>query len=57
MQKDKKVNKKEDMTKYGEFVCSAYHWLPLEKQKEQAEKMANMTKSNKEEKNNNINTK
>ena len=34
----------EDSTKYGEFVCTEYQWLPLEKQKEQAEKMANMTK-------------
>ena len=48
MQKDKKVPKKEDMTKYGEFVCSNYHWLPIEKQKEQAENMANMTKDKKE---------
>lgn len=36
--------KKEDTTKYGEFVCSAYHWLPVEKQKEQANKMDRMTK-------------
>ena len=47
MQKDKKVKKKEDTTKYGEFVCSEYHWLPIEKQKEQAEKMAKMTKREK----------
>lgn len=44
MQKDKKVPKKEDTTKYGEFVCSEYHWLPVEKQKEQANKMENITK-------------
>ncbi len=48
MQRDKKVSKKEDMTKYGEFVCSAFHWLPIEKQKEQAEDMVNMTKGKKE---------
>ena len=47
MDKDKKVQKKEDMTKYGEFVCSAYHWLPIEKQKDQVEEMENITKSNK----------
>lgn len=47
MQKDKKFPKKEDTTKYGEFVCSNYHWLPLEKQKEQAENMANMTENKK----------
>ena len=50
MQKDKKFPKKEDTTKYGEFVCSNYHWLPIEKQKEQAENLANMTKKNIEKK-------
>ena len=44
MQTDKKVSKREDMTKYGEFVCSTFHWLPIEKQKEQAKKMERMTK-------------
>ncbi len=38
---------REDTTKYGEFVCSAFHWLPLEKQKEQAKNMINMTKRKK----------
>ena len=38
---------KENTTKYGEFVCSEYQWLPLDKQKEQANKMANMTKKEK----------
>ena len=46
MQKDKKVSKKEDTTKYGEFVCSTYHWLPVEKQKEQAERLSKITKKN-----------
>ncbi len=45
MQEDEKFHKKEDMTKYGEFVCSAFHWLPIEKQKEQVEKMENRTKT------------
>lgn len=48
LQKDKKVQKREDMTKYGEFVCSTFHWLPIEKQKEQAEDMVNMTKKKKD---------
>lgn len=43
MQKDKKEQKKEDTTKYGEFVCSTYHWLPIEKQKEQVEKIEQAT--------------
>ena len=47
MEKDKKMSKKEDSTKYGEFVCSAYHWLPIEKQKDQAEEMEKMTKKKK----------
>lgn len=47
MQKDKRVSKREDMTKYGEFVCSTFQWLPLEKQKEQAKKMTKMTKNQK----------
>lgn len=36
----------EDATKYGEFVCSAYHWLSQEDQKKQAKKMENMTNKN-----------
>ena len=36
--------KKEDATKYGEFVCSNYHWLPIEKQKEKAKRMKDITK-------------
>ena len=47
MEKDKKMPKKEDTTKYGEFVCSAHHWLPIEKQKDQAEEMEKMTKKKK----------
>ena len=46
-----KTIKKENTTKYGEFVCTEHHWLPLDKQKEKALKMAEMTKENKEEKN------
>ena len=33
------------MTKYGEFVCSAFHWLPIDEQKKKAKKMADMTNS------------
>lgn len=35
---------KEDATKYGEFVCSCYKWLPPEEQKKQAEHLENITK-------------
>jgi len=44
-----KEKKKKNTTKYGEFVCSAYHWLPIEKQKEQAEKMENITRISKKQ--------
>jgi len=47
MQTDKKVHKKEDMSKYGEFVCSTFRWLPIEKQKEQADRMEEITKQKK----------
>lgn len=42
MKNEKK--RKEDTTQYGEFVCSEYHWLPIEKQKEQAKRLNNITK-------------
>lgn len=44
--------KKEDTTKYGEFVCSAHHWLPIEEQKDRADKLANITNIKKHNKNN-----
>ena len=47
MQKNKTFEEKEDVKKYGEFVCSAYSWLPIEKQKEQVTKMEEITKKSK----------
>ena len=44
---ENKENKKEDTTKYGEFVCSAYHWLPPEVQKRKAKELENMTNKDK----------
>lgn len=35
---------KEDATKYGEFVPSFDHWLPLDEQKKIAKKLENITK-------------
>lgn len=43
MKKEKR--KKENTTKYGEQVCSEFVWLPLDKQKENAEKLSHITKS------------
>jgi len=45
----KKKNK--NVTKYGEVVCSEFEWLPIEKQKENADKLANITQKSNEEKN------
>ena len=44
--KDKMGNMEEieDITKYGEFVSSYFAWLTLEHQKNNAEKMEDMTK-------------
>lgn len=35
---------KKNSTKYGEFVCSCYKWLPLDKQKENAKHFEEITK-------------
>lgn len=47
MQTEKNFHKEKDTTKYGEFVCSTFHWLPIEKQKSQAKNMEKITKENK----------
>lgn len=47
LQKNNSDDKRKNTTKYGEFVCSEYKWLPIEKQKEQAKKLANITKKKK----------
>ena len=44
----------EDTTKYGEFVCSAFRWLPPEKQKEQAERFEKITESDKNKNKSNL---
>ena len=48
MDDKEKEKKKEDTTKYGEFVPSLDHWIPIEKQKQKAEKLANITKNKKD---------
>ena len=40
----KKDEKKDNVTLYGENVCTEFEWLPLDKQKENAEKFAKITK-------------
>ena len=44
---ENKEKRKEDTSKYGEFVPSAHHWLPIEQQKKKAEKLSNLTKNKK----------
>jgi hypothetical protein len=44
MKKKKKDSEGSNTTKSGEFICSYNQWLPIEKQKEQANKMNDMTK-------------
>ena len=34
----------EDITRYGEFVTSYFAWVPMSKQKENVEKLENITK-------------
>lgn len=36
----------EDSTKYGEFISSFFAWIPLQKQKETAERLAKITEKN-----------
>ena len=42
---ENKDKRKEDTTKYGEFVCSTHHWLPIEEQKQKAKKLSNITRN------------
>jgi len=36
----------EDVTKYGEFVSSYFAWLTIDKQKQKADEIENMTDKN-----------
>ena len=40
----------DNVTKYGEFVCTTHGWLPIDKQKEEAERLENITKNEKDRK-------
>lgn len=42
-----KFSKEDNVTKYGETVCSLFAWLPLDKQKEKANKFDKITKTRK----------
>lgn len=36
----------DEITEYGEFVCSFDKWLPIEVQRERAKRLANLTDRN-----------
>lgn len=44
---DENEFEKDNVTKYGETVCSLFAWLPLDKQKEKANQFNKMTKHEK----------
>ena len=44
--KDKR--NKDNTTKYGEFISSYFAWMSLDKQKEEADKLSNITDDKKE---------
>ena len=48
MKEEKEENKKEDATKYGEFIPSFFAWKTLKEQKEISDKLANITDEDKE---------
>lgn len=41
----------EDSTKYGEFISTYFAWIPLPEQKANAERLQNITKKDKKERN------
>ena len=47
MSKNKDKDKEKENKKYGEFICSTFEWVSLDKQKEIAEKLNNITKNKK----------
>ena len=48
MKEEKEKNKKEDATKYGEFIPSFFAWKTIKEQKEISDKLANITDEDKE---------
>lgn len=45
MEEKKIYDNKNNVTKYGEFVCSEFVWLPINKQKENAKRLEEMTRN------------
>lgn len=43
MKRVKFSTNKRNKTLYGEFVCSSFSWLPINRQKENARRLENLT--------------
>ena len=41
------IENEEEITKYGENICTEFGWITLKKQKENAERLENITKKDK----------
>lgn len=52
---DKKIEKNEDSTKYGEFIPSYFAWISSEEQKKETNRLEKITKN--KDKRRNINEK
>ena len=48
MKNKKYFNYKDNVTLYDEFVCSEFSWLPINKQKENAKRLEEMTREDDE---------
>ena len=47
--KNKKFSaNKDNVTMYDEFVCTAFNWLPINKQKESAKRLEQITRDDEE---------
>ncbi len=49
--REKVQREKEDASKYGEFVSSYFGWVSMEKQKDRAEELENITKKEENKRN------
>ena len=49
MKKAKFSADKRNKTLYGEFVCSSFSWLPINRQKENARRLESLTSDNEKE--------
>ena len=48
--KDKNIDLEKVNEEYGEFVCTEFQWISPEKQKENAKRLADITKKKKNKK-------